>query len=316
LVGQPSMGIFSAEGGHFIGGHGMSEEHKLMTAAGLSAFWDGAPVKRVRAGDGATHLVGRRLSMHLMVQPEVADIWLSDSLMKGQGLLSRFLITAPATTKGTRLYRHERDDTAGHLANYTDRLREALAIKPTLRRSSRNELQPRRIGLSPEALAAWPAFYDGVEKLMGTGQALEPVSALSNKLAEHACRLAAVLALVNDPRCTEISVEDFRRGGQLVDHYAEEALQLQRSAGCNSDLVAAEKLHKWLIKSWDADRIGLRHICQFGPSAIRDTATARRLAGILERHFWLMRVEGGAEIRGEQCREAWKIVRSHGDGPV
>jgi hypothetical protein len=55
LVGQPSMGIFSAEGGHFIGGHGMSEEHKLMTAAGLSAFWDGAAVKRVRAGDGATH---------------------------------------------------------------------------------------------------------------------------------------------------------------------------------------------------------------------------------------------------------------------
>ena len=48
-VGWPSVGIFAAEGGQFIGGHGMADDAKLRTAAGLSALWDGEPIKRVRA---------------------------------------------------------------------------------------------------------------------------------------------------------------------------------------------------------------------------------------------------------------------------
>ena len=54
VSGQPSIGIFSAEGGQFIGGHGITPEAVLRTAAGLSCLWDGEPIKRVRAGDGAT----------------------------------------------------------------------------------------------------------------------------------------------------------------------------------------------------------------------------------------------------------------------
>jgi hypothetical protein len=38
-AGQPSLGLFSAEGGQFIGGHGMNEDNKLKTAAGLSCAW-------------------------------------------------------------------------------------------------------------------------------------------------------------------------------------------------------------------------------------------------------------------------------------
>jgi Protein of unknown function (DUF3987) len=52
----PSLGIYSSEGGQFIGGHGMNEENKLKTASGLSALWDGEPVRRVRAGDGVAIL--------------------------------------------------------------------------------------------------------------------------------------------------------------------------------------------------------------------------------------------------------------------
>jgi Protein of unknown function (DUF3987) len=40
-IGQPSVGIFAAEGGQFIGGHGMKDDAKLRTAAGLSLLWDG-----------------------------------------------------------------------------------------------------------------------------------------------------------------------------------------------------------------------------------------------------------------------------------
>ena len=57
--GQPSVGLFSAEGGQFLGGYGMSKEHRLKTAAAMSGLWDGEPIRRVRRGDGIIVLPGR-----------------------------------------------------------------------------------------------------------------------------------------------------------------------------------------------------------------------------------------------------------------
>jgi len=48
--GWPSMGIFSNEGGRFVGGHGMNQDNRLKTASGLSELWDGAPISRTRGG--------------------------------------------------------------------------------------------------------------------------------------------------------------------------------------------------------------------------------------------------------------------------
>src|SRR5262245_64459772 len=96
----------------------MGEENKLKTAAGLSALWDGEPVRRVRAGDGAAIFSGRRLSVHLMVQPEVASILFQDRLLAGQGLHSRLLVSAPECAAGTREPKREKPGTAQALEDY------------------------------------------------------------------------------------------------------------------------------------------------------------------------------------------------------
>jgi hypothetical protein len=49
-----SQGIFSADGGQFLGGYGMMPERKLKTAADLSELWDGRGMRRLRATDGLT----------------------------------------------------------------------------------------------------------------------------------------------------------------------------------------------------------------------------------------------------------------------
>jgi hypothetical protein len=49
-------------------------------------LWDDGETRRVRVGDGAAMLLGRRLTVHLMVQPDVAGIMLSDRLLADQGL--------------------------------------------------------------------------------------------------------------------------------------------------------------------------------------------------------------------------------------
>jgi hypothetical protein len=103
--GHPSVGVFSAEGGQFVGGYGMSEDNRLKTAAALSGLWDGGPIKRVRSGDGIIILPGRRISMHLMLQPGVSMRLLGDPTLIDQGLFSRVLATMPDTNAGLRLWR-------------------------------------------------------------------------------------------------------------------------------------------------------------------------------------------------------------------
>ena len=125
-VSQPSLGVFSAEGGLFIGGHAMSTDNKLRTGAGLSDLWDGAPIKRVRAGDGTSVLPGRRLAMHLMAQPDVARTLLSDRALLDQGLLSRILTCYPESAIGTRLWREPSAETPRELNRYHARLMDLL----------------------------------------------------------------------------------------------------------------------------------------------------------------------------------------------
>ena len=125
-TGQPSLGLFSDEGGGFIGGHAMNAENRLKTIAGLSKLWGGDPLNRVRAGDGASSLYGRRLAAHLMVQPVPARPLLADPIANGQGFLARFLIAEPVSAIGTRLA-----DTVGHraspsIANFSERLAQIL----------------------------------------------------------------------------------------------------------------------------------------------------------------------------------------------
>ena len=103
-LGQPLYGIIGSEGGQFIGGHGMTEEAKLRTITGLCAAWDGEPIKRVRATETVI-LCGRRVGMHLMVQPEVAATALGDELLTKQGFMSRILACAPESLIGKRMHK-------------------------------------------------------------------------------------------------------------------------------------------------------------------------------------------------------------------
>ena len=162
--GRGSLGLFTDEGGLFIGGHGMTAEAKLRTVSGLSDAWDGKPIKRIRVSEKSLSLRGRRLSMHLMAQPSVADILLTDPLINGQGLLSRILIAAPASTMGSRA--GAKGSPAGEAAlNAYDGCLERLLEQPWP--GTRGELSPRQLPLSAEATELWQSFADAVENRPG-----------------------------------------------------------------------------------------------------------------------------------------------------
>ena len=108
--GQPSLGIFSDEGGQFLGGHGMNSDNRQKTLAALNNLWGGNPIRRTRQGDGSFTLYDRRLAIHLMVQPTVAYEFMSDPLAADTGFLPRFLMCEPASTIGSPLYANTRHD--------------------------------------------------------------------------------------------------------------------------------------------------------------------------------------------------------------
>jgi hypothetical protein len=308
-AGQPSVGIFSAEAGQFIGGHGMSEEARLRTAAGMSALWDGHPARRVRAGDGITLLPGRRVSMHLMAQPAVADFWLRDPLLIDQGLLSRTLISSPDSTMGARLSHDEAAETTPAMARYGARLLAMLETPPSLAGGRPNELAPRPLPLSEAARRMWRGFGDRIETLLTRDGELRPISGIANKLPEHAARLAGVLTLVRDIHAGEIASVEMAAGIELAQHYAAEALRLHGGSQVSADLRTAHRVLDWLLFQWHEPAISLPDLYQRGPNPIRDAKGARQTVAILEEHGWLMPIPHGATVAGTPRREAWRIVR-------
>ena len=304
---RASLGIMTEEGGALIGGHAMKAENRLATCASFSAMWDGAPLDRWRAGDGVESYTGRRFSAHILVQPVAAEALLSDPMANGQGLLARFLTCRPASRIGTRL-RMEKDAAAeAEIASFAARIRGLLSRDLPLADGMRNELAPPVLPLSAEARAVLTAFAREVEKAQGPGGPFEDARAFASKTAEHAARLAAVLAIYADPDAPEVTGETMAGATELATHYANEAARLADAAIVPPEVADAEQVRRWLLGSWAEDFISASIAAQLGPFKLTDRM--RKALQRLESHGWLIEANG-AEVDGKPRREAWRIVRA------
>ncbi len=310
LNAWPSLGIFSAEGGTFVGGYGMSKENRLKTAAAMSNLWDGAPFDRVRALDGVSIMVGRRVSAHLMMQPGVADGFLGADDLADQGLLSRLLLAAPDSTAGTRyeVGRKVKPESQPALDTYNAALTALLDAPLPLAEGKRNELAPPVLTFTRDATQLWIQFADHIERQIGDGKNLDPVRGLACKAAEHAARIAGVLTLVENPKVTEISANTLENACELVGFYLQEALRLFGKAAVNADIAKAERVRHWLHESWQETHIALSDLIRSGPNFVRDNATARRMLEILIETGHVQETPQPVTIRDKRRRQSWRII--------
>jgi hypothetical protein len=301
--GLPSIGVFSAEGGRFLGGYGMSDDAALRTAAGLSLFWDGAPVDRVRVSDGASKLFGRRVALHLMAQPRAALQWLQNPTLKDQGLFSRCLIAYPQSTAGTRMFRAERADETPAAANYVTRMTQLLGGPWPI--NEFHELQPKTMRIVGPALVIWIDQYNQIEQAIAGD--LREVRGLASKAAEHIARIAAVLTLVHDPVATDVTEDAMQRATVLMEFYLGEALRLSNVQPQHEQADLAIMLWTWLTQRGKR-HITLSEMAQFGPAKLRKAKTLRMLMNVLSEHYLVRPVpEGMVEYNGKKRREAWEV---------
>jgi hypothetical protein len=304
--GYPSVGIFSDEGGRMIGGHAMNSENQLKTAAGLSGFWDGTPVSRLRSGDGCSKLYGRRVAMHLMAQPEVAQMLLSNPMLQGQGLLARFLLSYPETTAGSRMYKAVDLSRDAAISTYNDQVMARLSASLPLVEGRSNELEPRQLMLSGQAKSAWIQFHDDIERRQAPGGDLQQIRAFASKLPEHALRLAADMASFAKDECYEISKVDIERGIEVGNFYLSEHQRLFQTGATDPQLLEAHKLLMWALGRCQPV-ISLIESYQRGPKSIRAAKDCRRLYGVLMEHGYVKPSASGVLYDGRLCKEAWLI---------
>ena len=239
--GQSSQGLFSDEGGTFFGGHAMNKDNAQKSIAGLSTFWDGKDIHRLRAGEGESMSIKTpRLSIHLMVQPVIAQRVLSDDLFSGQGFLARFLMAAPQSLAGQRKYR-EVDLTINEAVKRYHQLMKRL-LESEQPKGIDGTLEPNQLQVTGEAKALWVDAYNEIELALSPSGDYSEIKPTAAKVAEQIARIAGVLTIIDDNHATQVSGEAMSRAIVLGDWYLTEALRLTKQGSSGAEYVTAQEV--------------------------------------------------------------------------
>lgn len=299
---RPVAGLFSSEGGLFVGGWGMRDESKIATAALLNQLWDSAEIRRDRAGAPPLFASGRRLAAHVMIQPALSANLVTDQVLVGVGLAARLLVSHPDSTAGERIFRDPCPVAARNLVDYDAATRALLECRPRFSEDDPAALVPPVLEIAGPARGLWVDYYNETERQQAHAPAaLRP---FLSKAAEHAARLAGVLALFANPCAAEVAAEAMTGGIELARYFSAESARLADSAGVPAEMAAADATLQWL-RGLPDESFHLTQVYQYGPPSVRTAEAARRALAKLEEHGYISRVRAGTTVGGAVRKDAW-----------
>lgn len=302
-LGISSQGLFNDEGGQFFGGYAMNPDNALKSMAGLSKFWDGKEITRTRANESIT-LYDKRLSIHLMVQPIVAEEILKDAVLQGQGFIPRILICWPKSIAGTRFYERKNALEDPRVTSYIETM-----VSHLIKALSNDTL--RTLALTEEAMTLWIEAHDDIEKKLGQNCEFSEIKATGSKAPDNILRIAGVLTLVENPEACTINEECMFKAITLGTFYQYEALRLTTKNKLDLALPRAQMLLDWLQEEKEKHNRTLfssRQIYRNAPSETKikgKKAPAMKLITVLVEYGWLKPAPKDTEIDGKVCKEAW-----------
>jgi Protein of unknown function (DUF3987) len=223
-----SLGIFTTEGIQLLGGFAFSADHSDNTIGVLCDAWAAIFKRGHRTKEEYTNLDGRRLSMHLMVQPNIGMEFYGNGRMKEQGFLSRFLVACPEAFDEKPL-RIATEEEKTKVQDLSDHLLNILHIEPLFRPGTRNVLEPKKMVNSSVAQDLWGKFYNNIDSQMGKNKVLYSIAEMCGKAGESVQRLAAILTIIDMggvPQTLEISGYHMANAIHIMNWYIEEVLRL------------------------------------------------------------------------------------------
>ncbi len=306
--GAPSQTLTTDEGGQLFGGHSFNQDNALKTAAILSKLWDAAAIEKVRASkDESFYMENRRLSSHIMFQPIVSDIIMTDQVFLEQGFLARFLISFPKSIAGTRMYNATDINKNSAFDIYCKRISDLL--NTPLNTDENGGLIFNILELSDDAKELWINNYNIIETQLSKDGELAHIKPTASKMSENILRIAGVFATIDSTET--ITLEQMMRAIELGDYYTKSFLWILDNGKKNVLKEQSSSLHEWIVKNIKpGDSIDIRKIVQNAPRVTgcrNNSSHARNLMTILSRHGYTNVV--GCNANNKPA--TWKINVTH-----
>lgn len=271
-------------------------------AASLCALWNGRVFQRA-----AGPTLFPRLSLHLTATPRAGRALLSDPELADIGLLGRLLVAVPPSRIGARTFMlAESDEPHPAFNTLLAYLAELYEQHPCT--------ETRVVTFSKGAAAAWLCYVQEVEAALAPGAVFASMRPFAGHLPEHAARLAAVCAFMNDCAFAEITETHLETGIALARFYADVRLDIQSEAApMLSEQEKEELLRDWLQRTQSEKDVTLRDVCRTGPKMIRDADTAYKLMRRMERLGIVQPANaafsGAAASRRTLSRHTWRVEK-------
>lgn len=278
----PAQFLLALEGASLLGGHAMSKDNLSRFLGNVSSLFSGEPISRTRVEEHH-YAIGRRLSVLLFSQPIVAMDFLSSDMIMQQGLGNRFMYSKPPSLMGTRLYADVELENDPVYTQFCDQL-AALASLEWKINPDTGGMEVRTVRMSPEAKKIWVAFYNSAELSAKAGGDAEAHEGYVTRFPEQVMRLAALLAMLDDPNVEHISEQVMERAVALGGYYLTSALDAFKVMPANKDEMDAKTLLDWMINKLDEldiDAIPVRMMYKDGPRCARPSKRTKELLALL-----------------------------------
>lgn len=270
-----SISLISDEAGVVFNGHSLKE------LPFINKMWDGSVFSVERKSSPELLIKDARLTMSLMVQPDVFENYRSrrGDMAKGIGFFARCLICMPKSTQGYRSINNPIVSTE-HLPVFHKRLiqlmREGIARK--------GEKERVCLRFSFEAERKWIDFYNQTEREMGEIGYLSDFKDYASKMAENMARIAALLHYFHGSE-GDISAQAVEDAKKISAWYVEEYKRLFTvSKEFTIVNTEAEELYSWIknhCKNTLSTYISKTMILQYGPHRFRNKFKMNELLAVL-----------------------------------
>lgn len=239
-----------------------------------------------------------------MIQPVVAASIFTDKELSGQGFLARFLIAAPESIAGTRLY-NDMDLSFSDAINGYQNLMAKLLCKQ-LPTDQKGTLTPRQLQVDANAKAIWKDAYNAIERELAPKMQLNDIKPTAAKMAEQIIRIAGVITLIENFETKTIDSACMKRAIQLGSWYLQEALRLSTASSATTDYQIAAKVVEW-IKSKELVVVTVHDLNRNEVARLKGANRCREILMLLEDNQWLIRLPPETLINSKPAKEAWRL---------
>jgi hypothetical protein len=294
---RPSAALISDEAGLFIGSNGMRAEDCMGFFSFLNKLWEAGAYSRQRLTTANAHLVGRRFTCSLMMQPGVMQslLRLGGGMGRDIGFLARMLITEPPSSAGSRVY-EEPPSFCPAMHRFAQRIRACLDKPLPMDAFAEDQrLKPPVLDFSPQAKALWITHYNDVESQLKPYAHLSSIPDFARRSAEQAARLAGCFHVFTHDSHDEIAEGTMRQAITVAGWFLQETLRIFGNHDQPQEVLDAEALWAWCMHK-DFETLTLSLISRYGPNPLRKHRERYRAAvNLLQGHGFLIKKDHAPE---------------------